>query len=158
MVSVTAKSHDIAKENALEVSQVRKRVQSAIAAARQRAESQRQRAAEAEKAYAAFLDDVATPVTRQLATALKAEGHAFTVFTPGNGLRLAADRGRDDFIEFALDTQSHPPQVMARVSHTRGSRTIDEEKPVKPGASPETLTEDDVLDFLLHALEPWFER
>lgn len=119
---------------------------------------QRQRAADAEKAYATFLQEVATPVTRQLANALKAEGQAFTVFTPGDGLRLAADRGRDDFIEFALDTASTPPQVIGRISHSRGSRTIDEERPVKPGASPEALTEQDVLDFLLSALEPWFER
>lgn len=142
----------------MEVSQVRRQLQAAIASARQRAQLQRQRAADAEKAYATFLQEVATPVTRQLANALKAEGHAFTVFTPGDGLRLAADRGRDDFIEFALDTASTPPQVIGRISHSRGSRTIDEERPVKPGASPEALTDQDVLDFLLSALEPWFER
>ena len=142
----------------MEVSEVRKQLQQAMAAARQRAQLQRQRAGDAEKAYAGFLQDVATPVTRQLATALKAEGHAFTVFTPGDGLRLAADRGRDAFIELALDTTSNPPQVIGRVRHTRGSRTIDEEKPIKPGASPEMLTDQDVLDFLLHALEPWLER
>lgn len=142
----------------MEVSQVRRQLQAAIASARQRAQLQRQRAADAEKAYATFLQEVATPVTRQLANALKAEGHAFTVFTPGDGLRLAADRGRDDFIEFALDTSSTPPQVIGRISHSRGSRTIDEERPVKPGASPEALTDQDVLDFLLSALEPWFER
>jgi hypothetical protein len=142
----------------VEVSQVRRQLQAAIASARQRAQLQRQRAADAEKAYATFLQEVATPVTRQLANALKAEGHAFTVFTPGDGLRLAADRGRDDFIEFALDTAGTPPQVIGRISHSRGSRTIDEERPVKAGASPEALTDQDVLDFLLSALEPWFER
>ena len=129
-----------------------------MASARQRSQIQRQRASDAEKAYAMFLQDVATPVMRQLANALKAEGHAFTVFTPGDGLRLAADRGRDDFIEFALDTSGTPAQVIGRVSHSRGSRTIDEERPVKRGAPPEALTEQDVLDFLLSALEPWFER
>ena len=129
-----------------------------MAAAKQRAQQQRQRSAEAEKAFAVFLADVATPVTKQMASALKAEGLSFTVFTPGDGLRLAADRGRDDFIEFRLDTSGDHPQVVARVSHTRGSRTIDDERPIKPGASPETLTEDDVLDFLVQALEPWLER
>jgi hypothetical protein len=142
----------------VEVSLVRKRLQGAMAAAKQRAQQQRQRAAEAEKAFAVFLDAVATPIAKQLASALKAEGHNFTVFTPGNGLRLAADRGRDDFIEFTLDTSGDQPQVVARVSHSRGSRTIDEERPIKPGASPETLTEEDVLEFLVHALEPWLER
>ena len=142
----------------MEVSQVRKRVQAAIAAARERTQQRKGRVTEAEKAYAAFLEQVATPVTRLVANALKSEGHAFTVFTPGGGLRLAADRGRDDFIEFALDTVSDRPQVIGRISHSRGSRTVDEERPVKAGASPDAITEDDVLEFLLDGLEPWFER
>jgi hypothetical protein len=146
------------RETDVEVSHVRRRVQAAIAAARELTQQRRQRVAEAEIAYAAFLQDVATPVTRQVANTLKIEGYAFTVFTPGDGLRLAADRGRDDFIEFALDTGSDRPQVIGRISHTRGSRTIDEERPVKAGASPETLTEDDVLEFLVGALEPWLQR
>jgi hypothetical protein len=145
-------------ELAVEVSQVRRRLQGAIAAAREQAQRRRVQAAEAERAYATFLQDVATPVTRQVANALKTEGHAFTVFTPGGGLRLASDRGRDDFIEFALDTDSTPAQVVARISHTRGSRTIDEEQPLKPGTPPESVTEEDVLDFLLGALTPWLER
>ena len=36
--------------------------------------------------------------------------------------------------------------------------TIDEERPVKAGASPSELTEDDVLEFLVRAVEPWLER
>ena len=142
----------------MEVGEVRKRLLSTIAAARQRTQQQRQRTADAEKAFAVFLEAVATPVTRQLAAALKAEGHSFTVFTPGDGLRLASDRGRDDFIEFALDSRSNPPQVIGRISHSRGSRTMDEEKPIKAATPPEALSEEDVLDFLLHALEPWLER
>jgi hypothetical protein len=139
----------------VEVSYVRKRIQGAIAGARQQAQQQRQTAAEAERAYAAFLAQVATPVARQVANALKAEGLGFTVFTPGNGLQLAAERGRSDFIELALDTESPEPQVIGRISHTRGSRTIDEERPLKPGTPPDRLTEDDVLEFFLSALEPW---
>ena len=142
----------------MEVSHVRRRLQASIAAARERSQQRRQRSADAERAYAVFLQEVATPVMRQVANALKTEGYSFTVFTPGDGLRLAADRGRDDFIEFALDTSSERPQVIGRISHARGSRTIDEERPVKPGAGPEALTEDDVLEFLIHALEPWLER
>lgn len=133
-------------------------MQAAIAAARERSQEHRQRVAEAEKAFAAFLENVATPVTRQVAGVLKAEGQTFTVFTPGGGLRLASDRSRDDFIEIGLDTTGPRPQVVGRVSHTRGSRTIDEERPIKAGASPDAIGEDDVLDFLLGALEPWLER
>lgn len=142
----------------MEVSQVRKRLQTAIAAARDRGQQHRQRAAQAERAYAAFLETVATPVTRQVANALKAEGYPFTVFTPGGGLRLASDKGRDDFIEFALDTGNETPHVVGRISHSRGSRTIDEERPIRAGVAPDALTQEDVLEFLLQALEPWLER
>lgn len=142
----------------MEVSLVRNRLKRAIDAARERSQHQRQRTTAAEQAYETFLENVATPVMRQVANALKVESYAFTVFTPGGGLRLASDRGRDDYIEFALDTASDPPQVVGRISHARGSRTLNEERPVKPGSAPEALSEEDVLAFLLDALQPWLER
>ena len=142
----------------MEVSQVRKRLKTAIDASRERASRRRERVAEAQRAYENFLTEIAVPVARQLTNAMKAEGLSFTVFTPGNGLRLAADRGRDDFIELELQTTGDKPEVIARVSQQRGSRTIDEEVPVKRGAYPEEISEDDFLDFLLLALEPWLER
>jgi hypothetical protein len=142
----------------VEVSLVRNRLKRAIDTARERGLQKRQQSAAAERAYDAFLKEVATPVTRLLANALKVEGYPFTVFTPGGGLRLASDRGRDDYIEFAFDGEADPPQAIARISHTRGSRTLSDEKPLKAGAAPETLSEEDVLAFLLTALEPWLER
>jgi hypothetical protein len=142
----------------VEVSLVRNRLNRAIEAARDRAQQRRQRTAAAEAAYDTFLQDVATPITRLVANTLKVENYAFTIFTPGGGLRLASDRSRDDYIEFALDTASEPPQVVGRISHTRGSRTLDQERPIKPGTPPEGLSEEDVLTFLLDALEPWLER
>jgi hypothetical protein len=142
----------------MEVSQVRNRLKRAIDAARRRAQQRRERTSEAERAYEAFLNNVATPVTRQIANALKAEGYSFSVFTPAGGLRLAYDNARDDFVDFQLDSSGEQPEVIARVSYSRGSRTLDEERPVKRGASPDALTEDDVLDFLVAALEPWLER
>jgi hypothetical protein len=142
----------------VEVSQVRKRLKTAMEATRERAQRRRERAAEAQRAYETFLADVATPVARQLANAMKAEGYAFTVFTPGDGLRLASDRGREDFIELTLDTSNDKPEVVGRISQRRGSRTIDEEVPVKRGAAPDEIDEDEVLEFFLGALEPWLER
>jgi hypothetical protein len=142
----------------MEVSQVNKRLTMAIEQARARAQTRRQTAASAEKAYGVFLETLATPVARQVANALKVAGIAFTLGTPGGGLRLSADRGRDDFIEFVLDASGDLPQAAGRISLSRGSRTIDEVVPVKPGAAIEELTEDDVLDFLVRALEPWLER
>jgi len=93
-----------------------------------------------------------------VANALKVAGIGFTLGTPGGGLRLAADRGRDDFIEFVLDASGEIPQAAGRISLSRGSRTVDEVVPVKPGTPIEELTEEDVLDFLVRALEPWLER
>ena len=137
---------------------MRKRVQSAIAAARERARRRRSQTAEAEKAYESFLQDIAVPVTKQVATVLKSEGHTFTVFTPGGGLRLASDRARDDYIEFTLDTASDRPQVVGRISRTRGSRTLTDERPLKADTTPDVLTEQDVLTFLMEALQPWLEK
>jgi hypothetical protein len=142
----------------VEVSHVNKRLKIAMEQARSRAQTRRQRTAEADQAFAAFLEHVATPVARQTASALKAAGLGFTVATPEGGLRLSSERGRDDFIEFALDTSGPEPQVVGRVRATRGSRTSDETMPVKAATAPEELTDEDVLDFLLRALEPWLER
>ena len=142
----------------VEVSQVRNRLRRAIDGARDHVQQRRQRVAEAERAYKTFLDEVATPLVRQVANALKVEGYPFTVFTPGGGLRLASDRGRDDYIEFALDDAGDIAQVVARIRRSRGSRTLDEERPIKPGVSPDAITDEELLEFLLDALEPWLEK
>src|SRR5512147_1328857 len=107
-----------------------------MAAARDRAKLRRQRTDEAERTYAEFLERVAAPLARQLANALRAEGYAFSASTPGRGVRLSSDPGRDDFIEIALDTGSDHPFIVGRIRRTRGSRTLDEERPVKAGAAP----------------------
>lgn len=130
----------------------------AITAARGRAQARRQQADEATRAYGAFLQNVAAPVLHQVAGALKAEGYPFTVFTPGDGVRLASDRGRDDFVEFALDTSGDRPQVIGRISQSRGSRRLEEERPVKADVPPDALNEEDVLDFVIQALERWLAR
>ena len=142
----------------MEVSHVRRRLKSAIDAAREQSRRRREEVAEAERAYENFITEIATPVARQLANALKVEGYAFTVSTPGTGLRLASDRSRDDVIEFGLDVSPKRPEVVATIRRQRGSRTIDQEVPVKRGAFPEEISEEDVLEFLLTALEPWLER
>ena len=142
----------------MEVSQVRRRIQTAIGASRDRAQQRRQRAADAESAYDRFLAEVATPLARQIANVLNTEGYSFTVATPGRGLRLALDRGRDDFIELALETNADLPTVIGRTRRTRGSRTIEDERPIKAGTAPDQLTEDDLLEFLVSSLEPWLER
>jgi hypothetical protein len=142
----------------LEVSHVRRRLTMAVEQSRKAAQVRRERAADTERAYETMLTDVAVPVMRMLASALKADGYPFTVATPGGSVRLGSDKGRDDYIEIGLDTAADPPEVVGRISYTRGSRTVADERPIKGGASPQAITEDDVLEFLLQALRPWLER
>ena len=142
----------------METSQVRRRVQRAMVSARAREQDRKQRSADATRESAVFLETVATPLVQQIANVLKAEGYACTVSTPGDTVQLANDRGRDDFIELALDTTLERPQVIGRISRSRGSRRLNEERPIKPDASPADITEDDVLEFMAQALEPWLAR
>ena len=129
-----------------------------MAAARDRAKQRRQRADEADKAYATFLDHLATPLARQIVNALRAEGYSFTLSTPERGLRVSLDQGRNDFIELDLRTDVDQPHIIGRIRRTRGSRTLDEERPVKAGAPPQDVSEEDVMEFFASALEPWLER
>jgi len=142
----------------VEVSEVRRQLRHAVDRAKARAQQRRQVAAEADRAYATFLEEIATPVVRMLANVLKAEGYPFTVSTPTGGLRLASDRGRDDYIELALDSSGDTPTVVGRIRYTRGSRTLEEERPIKAGSLPQDVTETDVLSFLVGGLDPWLDR
>jgi hypothetical protein len=142
----------------LEVSHVRKRLTAAIDRSRRDAAQRRERTAEAQRAYEAFLADIAVPVSRMLASALKAESYPFTIATPGGGVRLISEKGRDDYIDVALDATADPPQVVGHISYTRGSRTIAEERPVKPDALPNAISEEEFLEFLIGALQPWLQR
>jgi hypothetical protein len=142
----------------VEVSQVRRRVTAAIEQARRNQQQRRERSAETERAYQTFLSEIAVPVTRMVAGSLKADGYPFTVATPGGGLRLTSDNRHNDYIDVGLDTSADPPEVTARINYVRGSRTITDERPVKPGASPRDITEEDFLEFLVKALEPWLEH
>jgi len=126
--------------------------------ARRASAERRARVDAAARAYESFLSRVATPVFRMFATAIRAEGHAFAVFTPAGGLRLASERSADDYIELLIDTESDPPTVAARINRGRGGRLLTAERPIREGAAIESLTEEDVLEFLLKAIEPFVER
>ena len=130
----------------------------ALTSARARTQERRAQIDAATRDYGVFLETVATPLVQQIASALKAEGHFFTVSTPGGGVRIEYDRGRDNFVELSLDTSGDRPQVIGRISQARGSRRLEDERPIRPDASPAELTEEDVLEFVMHALEPWLTR
>jgi hypothetical protein len=139
----------------MEISLVRKRLTETIERARKQAATRRTRGEQAAREFDVFLQKVAVPLMRQVANALKADGYAFTVFTPSDSVRLMSDRSADDYIELALDPSGDTPQVSARISRTRGRRVIDAERAV---GAPAEVGEEQLLDFLLRELEPFVER
>ena len=139
----------------MEISLVRKRLTETIERARKQAAERRGRNDQAARDFELFLQKIAVPLFRQVANALKADGYAFTVFTPSGSLRLMSDRTAEDYIELTLDASENPPQVMGQISRTRGRRVLDAERAI---GTPDALTEDQLLDFLLKELEAFVER
>lgn len=141
----------------MEISDVRKRVLETIDYSKKSAAERRERTDQAGRDYQVFLDRVAIPIFRQVANVLRAEGYVFNVFTPGGSVRLMSDRATEDYIELTLDTTEDAPRVMGHISRSRGRRVLESERPIAARA-PADLTEDDVMAFVLTALEPFVER
>ncbi len=142
----------------IEVSEIRRRLRHTIEEAKRARAERRGRADHAATAYEAFVSNTAPPVFRMFATALKAEGYPFNVFTPGGGLRLMSERSGDDFIEVFLDTTADPPIVSGRVNRGRGRRLVTTEQPVREATAVGQLTDEDVTEFLLREIVPFLER
>ena len=142
----------------IEISELRKRLRAAIDQTRRAGVARRTEVDAATEAYERFLSQLAAPLLQMLANALRAEGHAFTVFTPSRGLRLASGRSGEDFIEFALDTSVPQPAVVLRVNRGRGRRVVQHERPIKEGTPIDRLTEEDLLQTLLEEVGPLVER
>lgn len=139
----------------MDIAQLRKQVRFAIDAERREASSRRQRADEAQRQYESFLDEIAVPVFRQMATALTSEGVPFDVMTPSGGVRLIDKGRRDDGIGLDLDSTADPPVPVVSVTRTRGRRTLQHERPVKAGVMVGALTEEHVVAMLFEELKPW---
>src|SRR5262245_3844177 len=75
--------------------------------------------------YERVLDDIAIPIFRQVAGALKASGYNFTVFTPGGSVRLMSDKAAEDYIELSLDTTGSLPAGVGPTSPIRSDRGVD---------------------------------
>jgi hypothetical protein len=142
----------------MEVAAVRQQILNAIDRAKRAAAGRRVRTDEAAREYEVFLEQVAIPLFRQAASVLRVEGYLFTLFTPGGSVRLMSDRSADDYIELVLDTTSEAPAVMGRTSRAWGRRVALSEQSLNPARPIRDLTEDDVLTFLLKALEPFVEK
>lgn len=141
----------------MEVSEVRRHLRELLERARREAAERRRLADEAEKEFPAFLEKVAIPLFRQVASILKAEGYPFTVFTPGGSLKLVSDRNAHDFIEILLDTSNDEPLVTAHISRTRGRRIIEDERAIARGPVRE-ITDTQLLTFLTEALQPFVQK
>ncbi|MDQ3440456.1 MAG: hypothetical protein M3478_08925 [Planctomycetota bacterium] len=138
-----------------DVGLVRKRLRTEIEQARRSAAERRERAQQASRAYQTFLESIATPTFRQMATVLRAEGILCEIQTPPGAVRLVADRNRDDVIELELDDSQDPPQVMLTSTRSRGSRITRTERAVKDRTAIDKITEDDLLERLFDEVRPW---
>ena len=139
----------------MEISDIKRRVVETIERARRLAGERRMRVDAATREYEAFLDRIAIPVFKQVANVLRVENYMFTVFTPGGSVRLMSDRAAEDYVELELDTTGDEPLVNGHASRSRGRRVIESERPI---GTPATLTEEDVLSFVLKSLEPLVDR
>jgi len=136
----------------LELAQIRRRVQTRLADVKRAAAGRRERVAEAERAYAAFLSQVAAPTMNAIAQSLSAEGFPYKVITPGATVRMVSDRSNRTYLELRLDTSGASPQVVAEVGRERGSRVLTDERPLGGGAQIDTLTDEDVVAVVLETL------
>jgi hypothetical protein len=139
----------------MEISVVRQRLNETIERAKRRAAERRARTDEAGHAYERFLDRIAIPLFRQITNVLRADGHMFSMFTPSGSVRLMSDRHAEDYIEILLDTADAEPRVVGHVSRSHGRRIAETERPI---GDPATLSEDELLAFVMKELEPFVER
>ena len=143
----------------LDAGEIRKRLRQTIEAAKRDAVARRAALASEQTAFDAFLENHAIPVLRQVAAALKAEGHVFQVLTPAGTVRLQSDRERDDYLEIVLEAAKGTPKVIGRSSYVRGSQLQTSEDPIgEASALVSDLTDEDVFDWVLRVILPFVER
>jgi hypothetical protein len=142
----------------MEVSDVRRRLRTAIDEARRSAGERRQRKDEAVRAWERALETVITPAFHQLASALTAEGYRFKTVTPGTTVRLVPERGGEQFVEIALDTDGDEPLVMIRSAHGRGRRMIARERALASGTAIDALTDAGIASAVIDELAPFLAR
>jgi hypothetical protein len=142
----------------MEISDIRRRLRQALEQAKKASAERRVRADAAAVAYNAFLRDIGTPVFRMMANVAKAENYPCTVFTPAEGVRLVSERHGEDFIELWLDGSLDPPKIATRVSRARGRDVTTTEGLLRPESPIESLTDEDVLSFLLASIGALVER
>jgi hypothetical protein len=139
----------------MEIADVRKRVNQTIERAKRQAAERRTRTDQAGRAFDTFLSSLAIPLFKQVARVLRPDGYAFNVFTPSGSVRLMSDRSAEDYIELTLDASGDAPQVLGHSSRNRGRRVVESERAL---GEPSSLTEEDVLNYVLKELEALVEK
>jgi len=140
----------------MEIADVRRRLHEAIERAkRRRGLDRRTRTDEARHAFDVFLERTAVPLFRQAANVLRADGYPFTLHTPADRVRLISDRRAEDYVEIVLDTEGDAPQVLGRTSRSRAAGVVIDERALGDASM---LAEEELLAFLVRALEPFVER
>lgn len=140
---------------AIEITELRRQIRTAIELAKKNAAAKRSRSDTAQRDYDTFLNQIAVPTVQQFASALSGEGHFFKVETPAGSVRLSSVSAKDDFIELLLDTGQDPPEVVARVSRGRGRRMVTSERPVRERTAVADLEEEDVVTLLVQEITPF---
>jgi hypothetical protein len=142
----------------MEVSDLRRRLRSAIDDAKKRSVERRTRVDDARRAWERLLPEVAVPTFHTMAGALTAEGHRFKVFTPGEAVRLSLERSAEEFVELSLDTDRDEPALLLRSTRGRGRRIVSTERIVGEGAQIAGVTQEDLVAAMLEELIPFIER
>jgi len=142
----------------VDVTEVRRRLVHTIEAVRRDTAARRVAVDRASAEYETFVSQVAAPVFKHFAQALRAQGLLFQLQTPAGVLRLTSERSADDFVEITLDVNRTPPAAVGQVSYRRGSRMQGTDQPIHADKPIDRLTEEDVLEFLLRAIVPFIER
>lgn len=142
----------------MEVDQIRRRVQTRLGDIKRAAGERRQKVAAAERAFGTFLAGVATPTASAVAQSLSAEGYAYRVTTPGGAVRMSSDRSSRTYLEIRLDTAGREPQLVAQIGRERGSRVLEDERPICEGLAIGAVTDEHLLAALLDLLPELIER
>jgi hypothetical protein len=142
----------------MEVDQIRRRVQTRLGDIKRAAGERRQKVAAAERAFGTFLAGVATPTASAVEQSLSAVGYAYRVTTPGGAVRMSSDRSSRTYVEIRLDTAGREPQLVAQIGRERGSRVLEDERPICLGMPVEAVTDEHLLEALLDLLPELIER
>jgi hypothetical protein len=111
------------------------------------------------QAYTTFLDILRPRSHAQVVNALRAEGYAFSRIHAGQRACVSHSmRGRDDFVELALNSETGPPH--GRRAHSPHTRLADQRRgtPRQTRRRTAGCERRRSAGVPRHALEPWLER